>query len=186
MPITTWALTDFCTTTDVAQEIRDLDIPLLGTDEVSKDDAVRAKIALAKDELFEMLDARVHDIFATANGSYTLGSSSYASITPWLAAMGKTYADLDGWEDHIHDPTVLKRVSVALTVRAILADGMLRHRANYDENATLIDAVWGVWDKKVHERFEVAVKRLAIDFDEDTTVSDDERVDTSDGTVWRL
>jgi hypothetical protein len=161
----TWVNTTLCTLADIESEVADLQIPLqVGGTTGEKEVKVQAKITLAKRQLKTKLLVALQPRFASTSDYHTSVSGT-----------GYSWTALDTMLDKISNPTVLLDVAVAFTMKAMLADSMLTFRANYDENATLIDAVIQRWDAECKARLSDAVALLQFDLDENGTVDDSER-----------
>lgn len=161
----TWDNTTLATLTDIESEVADLQIPLqVGGTSGEKEVKVEAKLTLAKRQLKTKLLVALQPRFASTSDYHTGGPH-----------IGYSWSDLDSMMDKISNPSVLVDVHVAFTMRAMLADSMLTFRANYDENATLIDAVISRWDAECKARLSDAVALLQFDLNEDGTVDDSER-----------
>lgn len=182
----TWASLPLCTVDDVVREIGDLKIARQGNDAVIRRANVKKKISLAKEQLFEILESRVRDIYADENGAYWYGSTMFGSYGAWLTARGYTHDDLDGWEDRITNPTVLTFAAVAFTIRNVLLDSIMRFGADWEKNSELLESRLGYYEHQCKERLERAIRLLKIDLDESGTIDDHERVRTQMGTSWRL
>jgi hypothetical protein len=116
---------------------------------------------------------------AADNGDMLVNAIARALYVNAGTLASPTWRVMDAYTltNYIANPEVLRDPFVAQVILKMLEDGAMRFRAGYESNNDLLDKMLVYWDARYKAEIKRAVQLLRLDWSEDGTVSEFERVE---------